>query len=123
MLALTLVTFGPINISDIILCLSRDHWQWAVLLAGSAPAINPLLMLLGLGGVACTVVASSLEACSITEQLFCGRRGWTGRDLGMTDACRSPSARRGGLVGVGPVVITSEVGGLGLRGGEGLGAV
>lgn len=42
--------------------------------------------------------------------------------LGMADACRRPSARRGGLVGVGPVGVTSELGSLGLRGGEGLGA-
>ncbi len=99
---------------------SGDHWQWAVLLAGSAPGVKPLLRLLGLRGVASVGVVSTLAAGSTTEQLFCGSRGWTGMVLGMTDACRSPSTRSGGLVGAGPVVVTSELGGLGLRGGEGL---
>lgn len=100
-----------------------DHWQWAVLLAGSAPGVKPLLRLLGLGGVASVGLASTLEAGSIMEQLLCGSRGWTGMVLGTTDACRSPSTRKGGLVGVGPVGVTSELGGLGLLGGEGLRAL
>ena len=109
-------------------CLSGDYWQWAVLLAGSAPGVKPLLRLLGLGGVAAVGVASvgvavTLGAGSITEQLFCGSRGWTGMVLGMTDACRSPSTRSGGLVGAGPVGVTMAPGGLGLRGGEGLRAL
>ena len=102
---------------------SGDHWQWVVLLAGSAPGVKPLLRLLGLWGVAIVGVASTLEAGSTTEQLFCGSRGWTGTVLGTTDACRSPSMRRGGLMGAGAVGVVSEIGGLGLHGGEGLRAL
>lgn len=92
-------------------CLSADHWQWAVLLAEPAPGVKPLLRLLGLGGVG---GVSTLGAGSTMEQLFCGIRGFTGLVLGTTDACRSPSARSGGLVGAEPVGMTSELGGLGL---------
>lgn len=99
-------------------CESADHWQWAVLLGGPPPGVKPLRRLLGLGGVAGVGVASTLEEGSTTEQLFWGRRGWTGAVLGMTDACRSPSALRGGLTGAGPVAVMSEVGGFGLRGGD-----
>lgn len=102
---------------------SGDHWQWAVLQAGSAPGVKPLLRLLGLVCVARVGVASTPGAGSTTEQLFCGSRGWTSTVLGTTDACRCPSARSGGLVGAGPVGVTSELGGLGLRGGEGLRAL
>lgn len=106
--------------------LSGDHWQWAVLLLGSAPGMKPLLRLLGLGGEPRRGVASALRAGSMTEQLFCGSRGWTSIDLGMTDACRSPSARSGGLTRAGPVGVASglgELGELGLGGGEGLRAL
>lgn len=103
-------------------CCSVDYWQEAVLLAGSAPGEKPLLRLLGLRGEPGDA-ASTLAVDSMTEQLFCGSRGWTSMDLGITDACRSPSARSGGLVRAGPVGVASDLSGLGLRGGEGLRAL
>lgn len=104
---------------------SGDHWQWAVFVVGSTPGngVKPLLRLSGLGGVANGGEVLVLEAGSNTEQLFGGSWGWTGMVLGMADACRRPSARRGGLVRAGPVGVTSAIGSLGLRGGEGLGAL
>lgn len=104
-------------------CLSADYWQLEVLLADSAPGVKPLVRLLGFGGVVRVGGASAREAGSIMEQLFCGGRGLTSLVLGMTDTCRCPSARSGGLVGAGPVVLTSELGGLGVEGGEGLRAL
>lgn len=106
--------------SRIFLILPCDHWQWVLLLVGSAPDVKPLLRLLGLGGEPSVGVAPTLGVGSMTEQLFCGSRGWTSMLLGITDTCRSPSARSGGLVGMGPVGVTSELGSLGLCGGEGL---
>lgn len=97
-----------------LLCLSGDHWQWAVLLVGSTSGTKPLLRLLGPGGVGSVGVLSALEAGSTTEKLFCGSRGCTSMVLGRRDACLSPSARSGGLLGL----VASELGGLGLCGGE-----
>lgn len=100
---------------------NSDHSWWVVLLAGCTSDMNPLLRLSGLGGVASAGAVSTLQVGCTTEQLFCGNWGWTGTVLGMMDNCRSPSARRGGLVGEGPVGVTSELGGLELDGGEELG--
>lgn len=102
----------------VMVFVSGGHWQCVVLLAGSTPGVNPLLRLFGLGGVVNKGMAATLEVGSTTEQLFCGSRGWTGKVLGMTDACRTPSIRRGGLVGAGPVGVTSELSGSGLHGGD-----
>lgn len=102
--------------------LSVDYWQEVVLLAGSAPGEKPLLRLLGLRGKPVDV-SSTLALDSMTEQLFCGSRGWTSMDFGITDACLSPSPRSGGLVRARPVGVASGLTGLGLRGGEGLWAL
>lgn len=102
-----------------LLCLSGNHWQWVVLLAGSPAGMKPLLRLLGLGGVGSVGVVSTLEAGSTTEKLFCGSRGCTSMVLGTTDACLSPSALSGGLLGL----LASELGGLGLHEREGLWAL
>lgn len=100
------------------LCLSH-HWQWAASVAGSTSGTKPLLRLLRPGGVASVGVMSNLEAGSTTEKLFCGSRGCTSMVLGRTDTCLSPSARSGGLL----ELVASELGGLGLCGGEGLRAL
>lgn len=114
----------PLDIScESEIAVTSVHWQGAVSVPGSAPGVKPLLRLLGLGGEPSGGVASALWTDSTTEQLFLGSRGWTSMDLGMTDACRRPSARSGGLTSVGPVGGAVELGGLGLHGGEGLAAL
>lgn len=69
-------------------------------------------MLLGLGGLARTGKGSCLTPGS-TEQLFFGILGLTTGAMAMTVVCLSPSAFRGGLVGM---LSTVRVDDFGLRG-------